>query len=173
MPAEIDLTALLSELEGQSVAPEPAPRRPQELDEVFAGLRSDAAADQGEDEGGEYLALAGTYLEMGMPQEAIGALEMAARSPVHRFAAASMLAQMHRDASDLTRAIEWLERASEVPAPNPADGHAVLYDLGDVLETIGETGRALAVFLELDADAPGYRDVAARVTRLAKVETEG
>ena len=156
MPAEIDLTALLSELEGQSVAPEPAPRRPQELDEVFAGLRSDAAAGQGEDEGGEYLALAGTYLEMGMPQEAIGALEMAARSPHTASPQRRCWRRCYRDASDLTRAIEWLERASEAPAPNPSRrACACCTDLGDVLETIGETGRALAVFLELDADAPG------------------
>jgi hypothetical protein len=42
-----------------------------------------------------------------------------------------------------------------------------------VLETLGETARALAVFLELQSDAPGYRDIAERVRRLSKVETEG
>jgi hypothetical protein len=140
---------------------------------VFAGMREEVARDGEGDESGDYLALARTYIEMDLPQEAINALEVAARSPVYRFVASSMLAQIHRDGSDLARTIEWLERALEVPAPEPAQGHAVLYDLGDVLETVGETGRALAVFLELDADAPGYRDVGERVTRLAKVETEG
>lgn len=84
-----------------------------------------------------------------------------------------MLARIYRDDSDLMSAIEWLERAAEAPAPGEEEGRALMYDLGDLLEAIGETARALAVFLELDADAPGYRDVAERVTRLSRVETEG
>jgi hypothetical protein len=84
-----------------------------------------------------------------------------------------MLAQLHRDSSDLGRAIEWFERAAEAPAPTPEDGRALLYDLGDVLETVGEAARALAVFLELQTDDPGYRDVRERVARLSRVETEG
>ena len=53
------------------------------------------------------------------------------------------------------------------------DGRALLYDLADVLESIGEAGRALAVFGELDADVPGYRDVAARIERLGRVQARG
>ena len=71
----------------------------------------------------------------------------------------------------MAHAIEWLERAAEVPAPTAEDGRALLYDLGCMLEAIGETARALAVFLELQADAGEYRDVAARTDRLARVQT--
>jgi len=48
-----------------------------------------------------------------------------------------------------------------------------LYDLGLALEDAGETARALAVFLELQATAGEYRDVADRVDRLARVQTGG
>ena len=48
-----------------------------------------------------------------------------------------------------------------------------LYDLGDTLEAGGETARALAVFLELQADAGDFRDVARRVERLSRVQTGG
>ena len=138
------------------------------LDDVFQQLRSGAG-----DDGAEHIGLARTYLEMGMPDEALGALELAARSPRHRFEASSLLAQLHRDNSDLPAAIEWFERAAEAPAPSPDEARALLYDLGDVLETVGEAARALAVFIELQTEAPGYRDVAIRVTRLARPETEG
>ena len=74
---------------------------------------------------------------------------------------------------DMRAAIDWFERAVEVPTPGEEQGRALLYDLGDLLETVGETARALAVFLELSADAPGYRDVSDRAARLARVETEG
>ena len=36
-----------------------------------------------------------------------------------------------------------------------------------------EYSRALAVFLELQADAGDYRDVPARIDRLARVQTGG
>ena len=73
----------------------------------------------------------------------------------------------------MPRAIEWFERALEAPAPSPEERYGVLYDLGDVLEAMGETSRALAVFLELAADVPNFRDVGQRVTTLSSAETEG
>jgi hypothetical protein len=48
-----------------------------------------------------------------------------------------------------------------------------LYDLASTLESSGDTSRALAAFLELQADAGEYRDVAARVDRLGRVQTGG
>jgi hypothetical protein len=42
-----------------------------------------------------------------------------------------------------------------------------------VLEDAGETTRALAVFLELIAEATDYRDVSARVERLTRVQAGG
>ena len=71
----------------------------------------------------------------------------------------------------MPHAIEWLERAVEAPAPGVSETCELLYDLGAILESAGETSRALAVFLELQADAAGYRDVAARIERLARVQT--
>jgi tetratricopeptide (TPR) repeat protein len=168
---EIDLTALLGELQGQVPLPEAPPRPPRELEQVFAEIRADAVAE--EDASADNLDLARTYLEMGMLEEAAGSLQMAARSPRYRFAAASMLGEISRDQGDLRAAIEWFERAAEVPPPEPENGRALLYDLADLLETVGETARSLAVFLELAAEAPAYRDVAERIARLSRIETEG
>ncbi len=49
----------------------------------------------------------------------------------------------------------------------------LLYELADALETIGETGRALAICMELQADAGEFRDVKARVSRLSKAQAQG
>ena len=65
------------------------------------------------------------------------------------------------------------ECAAEAPAPTAEEGRALLYDLGVTLEETGETARALAVFLELQADAGDYRDVSRRIDRLARVRTGG
>jgi hypothetical protein len=48
-----------------------------------------------------------------------------------------------------------------------------LYDLADVLETAGEYTRALAVCMELQADAGVYRDIADRVSRLTSMQIRG
>jgi lipopolysaccharide biosynthesis regulator YciM len=117
--------------------------------------------------------LARTYLEMGMIEEATASLETAARSPRQRFEAASMLGRLFRDQGDVARAIEWFEHAAEAPAPGVEDGRALLYDLGVALEEAGETTRALSVFLELQAEASEYRDVADRADRLARVQAGG
>jgi tetratricopeptide (TPR) repeat protein len=117
--------------------------------------------------------LARTYLEMGMIEEATSSLKTAARSPRHRFEAASRLGRLYKEHGDIPHAIEWLERAAEAPAPGTEDGRALLYDLGVALEEAGENTRALAVFLELLAESGDYQDVSARADRLTRVQTGG
>ena len=75
--------------------------------------------------------------------------------------------------SVFVQAVEWFEKAAQAPAPTAQEGHDLLYDLADALEKEGEIARALAVALELQADAGDYRDVAARIDRLTKVQARG
>jgi tetratricopeptide (TPR) repeat protein len=129
--------------------------------------------DAGRDRAAEHMALARTYLEMNLPDEALGPLKAACEAIRFRFEAASLLGRLHQQRGDMPEAIEWFERAAEAPAPSEDEGHALLYDLGTLVEASGDTSRALAVFLELQSDAGAYRDVAERVERLARVETGG
>ena len=119
------------------------------------------------------LALARTYLEMNMPDEALAPLKAACEAIRFRFEAASLLGRLYQQRGETPEAIGWLERAAEAPAPSEDEGHALLYELGMLVEASGDTSRALAVFLELQSDAGTYRDVAERVERLARVETGG
>ena len=48
-----------------------------------------------------------------------------------------------------------------------------MYDLADALEREGETARALAICLELQAEAGDYEDVDQRIERLSKVQARG
>ena len=107
------------------------------------------------------------------PASSIGPLETASRATRFRFEAASRLGRLFQDRGDTPRAIEWLERAAEAPAPSEEDSRALLYDLGSMVEESGDTARALTVFLELQSEAGDYRDVAERVERLARVEAGG
>ena len=180
--AEIDLTGLLGQLESPSAAaalapPAPAPPPPAapaaNLEEVFRDFRSEVSRQAGVDQSAQHMKLAETYLEMGMTEEAVTALENAAKSPRQRFEAGSILGRIYRERGNVAAAIEWLERAAEAPAPSVERGRALLYDLGGALQAAGETTRALAVFLELQADAGDYRDVPARIDHLARTQSGG
>jgi len=127
----------------------------------------------GEDGAAEQYRLALTYQDMGMVEDAIAALENAARSPRQRFDAASMLGRLHLEQRALGKAVEWFERAAEAPAPTPDAGRALLYDLASTLESAGESSRALAVFVELEAESGGYRDVGARIDSLSRAQARG
>lgn len=175
-PEEIDLTDLL----GGGTAPEettkPLPLIPppaRSLDQVFRGMRDESNRASSEEAAAEQYRLALTYHEMEMVDDAIKALESAARSPRQRFDAASMLGRLYLEHKDSTHAIEWLERAAEAPAPTADAGRALLYDLAKTLESVGEHSRALAVFVELESESGGYRDVAGQIERLSKVQARG
>jgi tetratricopeptide (TPR) repeat protein len=173
-PVEIDLTGFLGELrEDAAPPPAPAPAVRESLDEVFKDFRNDAARKGAADQSAQHMKLARTYLEMGMLDEATKALQTASRSPLQRFEAGAMLARLYKEHGDLPHAIEWFERAAEVPAPAAEQGRALLYDLAVTLEEAGETSRALAVFLELQAEAGEYRDAGERADRLARVRNGG
>jgi tetratricopeptide (TPR) repeat protein len=173
-PMEIDLTSVLGDLQAPAepaVPVTPPPRA--NLDEVFKDFRREVSRQSGADQSVQHMKLAETYLEMGMADEAIAALKVASRSPRLRFRAASILGRIYREQGDAAQASEWLERAAEAPAPDAEQGRALLYDLGVTLQSMNETARALAVFLELQADAGEYRDVSSRVEHLSRVQTGG
>jgi tetratricopeptide (TPR) repeat protein len=150
-----------------------AAAKPKSLDQVFTQMRDEVGRSVDEEAAAEQFGLAVTYKDLGMVDEAITALEEAARSPRQRFEAASMLARLRLERGDTTAALEWFERAAEAPAPSADAGNALLYDLAETLEKAGEHARALAIFLELEAESGGYRDVASRIDRLSKVQAKG
>ena len=157
----------------EALSPAPLGSDARTLDQVFRGLRDDVSRQSTEEGAAEQLRLALTYRDMGMMDDCIKALESAARSPRQRFEAASLLGHIYLEREETARAIDWLERAGDAPAPNPEAGRMLLYDLGHTLENAGESTRALAVFMELEAEAGGYRDVSERIERLSKVQARG
>jgi len=163
--AEVDLTVVLDEFSSSPIEAE-------DIEQVFEHLRDEASKRSGES-GDTDFRRALALRDAGEIDDAIQALESAARSPRFRFHAAALLGRIYRDKQALPQAIEWLERAAEASAPTAAESHFLLYELADALEESGEVARALAICLELQADAGEFKDVSARIDRLAKVQTRG
>lgn len=146
---------------------------PTDLDQAFRDFRDEVSRDSDVAEAEQQFKLGVTYRDMGMADAAIRALERAARAPRRRFEAASAVARLHRDGGNLKAAVEWFERAAEAPAPGPDAGRELMFELGQALEAAGESSRALAIYLELRADAGEFRDVSARIDRLTRVQAGG
>lgn len=162
---EIDLNGILNDLRHEAgLLEERQPAAP--IEAVLDTMRKEAAHDSSPENAEQHFKMAGTYMQMGMTAEAMKALEVAAQAAGYRFRAGAMLGQAYLKAGDHDRAIEWLERAAESPAPSPAAHHALLYDLAGLLERRGESARALAVWLELQSEDREYRDVTARLDQL-------
>ena len=163
---EIDLSDLLADFTTVD-APGPVPPL-RDLDEVFERLREDGSrVPAAEEARGEYdrgIALR----ESGRIDESIRAFEAASRDPRLRFQAAAALAHVYQQRKERNRAVEWLEQAVQAPTPRADDAHALFYELADTLESIGERERALAICLELQAEAGNYRDLPERIRRLTQ-----
>ena len=107
-------------------------------------------------------------VESGGGADIVAELEAAARTPSLQFQACAQLGRLFISNGDLRRGVEWLQRAVEAPIQIPEHATAVLYEMADALERMGETARALEVFHELEANAGAYRDVRERIARLSR-----
>jgi tetratricopeptide (TPR) repeat protein len=160
-PVEVELDDMLYDLGKPHQADAAVP-----VEDVLSGIREAAARDASPEMAEQHFKLAETFMEIGMKMEGIKALEVAARSPRHRFRASAMLAKAWLDSGDAARAIQWYGQAAEAAAPSPHAHYVVMYELASVLEAEGEGARALAVLLELQSEAGEYRDVADRLEQL-------
>jgi tetratricopeptide (TPR) repeat protein len=169
---EVDLSIVLDPSKSAAAPPKPAPAHEptQDLDSVFGNMREQAARKSGLDEADKEYKRGLALRAKGDIDGCIAALETASRSPKLRFATSWLIARLYRDRKMMPQALEWLERATLAPAATTDDAHQVLYELADGLEQVGEGARALAVLLELQADAGDYQDIDARISRLTKVQ---
>ena len=139
------------------------------LESFFEELRGKVARDQ-EARAREQLDRGLECLADSRLDEAIASFEEAARTPAVRFEASSHLARICLGRDELQAAVDWLERALEAPAPAPEDRVALMYDLADTLARQGEGSRAMALFMEVESELSGYRDVRDRIAQLSQAE---
>ncbi len=169
--AEVDLSVVLEDLEAP--APPPAKEAAADLDNVFGAMREQASRRTGLD-GAEKEYKRGLALRAaGDIDGCIEAVAKASRAPKLRFATAWLIARLYRDRGMTSETLEWLERAAQAPAHTSDDANQVLFELAEALEAAGEQARALAICLELQAEAGEYRDLSARIERLSRVQTRG
>jgi tetratricopeptide (TPR) repeat protein len=180
---EVDLSIVLDDLD-RPAAPEPtrtpAPpmqpaastRRPN-LESVFDHVRDEATRQTALDLADTLYRHALALRQAGDIDGCIESLTFASRAPKYRFQTASLLGRLYRERGQMQQAVEWFEKAAQAPAPTQDESYLLLFDLADALEHQGEVARALAICLELQAEAGDYQDVEQRIDRLSKVQARG
>jgi tetratricopeptide (TPR) repeat protein len=139
-----------------------------DIEAVFARLRDRASSTAGEEADVAYGRGVGFY-QSGDFAAALDQLRLAARVDHRRFQAARLMATIHQQQKRVSQAIEWLGHAVDAPFVPAIERHEALLELAALLEASGEASRALAVCLELRADAGDWRDVAERIARLSRL----
>jgi tetratricopeptide (TPR) repeat protein len=169
---EVDLSFDSVKKPAAAKAPEPAAPAAEEpdLDSVFGGMRTQQAKRSGLDDAEKDYKRGLTLRSKGDIDGAIEAFEKASRAPKLRFGTSRLIARLYRDRKDMPKMLEWMERASQALPPTTDESHQLLYELAEVLEQMGETARALAVCMELQADAGSYRDIEQKIDHLTKVQ---
>ena len=184
---EVDLSIVLDDIQGPA-APEPTPppaqpvqpavaapplTRQPSLESVFDHVRDDATRKTALDLADTLYRHALALRQVGDIDGCIESLTFASRAPKYRFQTASLLGRLYRERGQTQQAVEWFEKAAQAPAPTQDESYLLLYDLADALEQQGEIARALAICLELQAEAGDYEDVEQRIDRLSKVQARG
>ncbi len=136
-----------------------------DLSEALSGLEATAAPVAGDP--AAILQRAIDHMQAGRAEAALADLQAAAAQPRTRARAAAELGRLYNARGDIQAAVQWFELAADGPAATTDEAYAVLYGLADALARQGDASRALAIFIDLDAEAGEYRDVRTRIEQLA------
>ena len=144
-----------------------------DIEAVFAKLRDETAQRSGDEAADAAYTRGAAYFEAGELEQSSEQLRAAARSPRRRFAAASLLARIFQQQGRSADAVEWLGHAADAPGLASVVRFDTLVRLADLLEAAGEPASALAVCLELQAEAGDYQDLTTRIGRLSRAQAGG
>jgi tetratricopeptide (TPR) repeat protein len=108
------------------------------------------------------------YFEKGAWDDAIQQFQLAQRSPRERTDALYYLARCFRQKGQADLATMQLETVLDQVPTMDETRKRVLFELGEIAESAGETARALALYKEIYGADIAYRDIGDKMTRLYK-----
>ncbi len=165
-----DLSAITAALEDQifdddtTIVPEPESE--QSLEEVFAAFKQHVREEVGSEDHRTHYDLGIGYKEMGLLDEAISELNMALGSEELDSEAMTMLAVCYLEKGALRQAADWYRRALALPGIDAATRATLSYDLAEILLRDGDAAAALALYRDVLAVDPSFRQVRNRISEL-------
>jgi len=140
----------------------------QSLEQIVEGFKKGVAENLSPTDYDTHLNLGIAYREMGLLDEAIGEFQLAAKDPRLLVECCSMLGLCFLDKGLPELAVKWYRRGLESPRLSEDDSLGLLYDMGNVYESMGDVATAYKTFVEIYGINTNYRDVVARIEELGR-----
>jgi hypothetical protein len=137
------------------------------LTTIVAEFRKDLREKGGPDDAEARFQLGLAFMGQGLTAEAVEELTQAANDKSLAVASYSLIGQGYRQKRNFEEAAKWFEKARAEAKPASDQYFALSYELAEVLEAADDRGRAAALFREICAWNPGYRNVSSRLESLA------
>jgi hypothetical protein len=158
--------------ETQSAVEEPAPSASATelgdagLTEIFKEFKAGVDRQLGKEDYDTRYNLGIAYKEMGLVDEAIAELQLAAKDERRLLECTSMLGLCFMEKGMPKLAIKWFERGLKAPGRTDEEYLGLRYDLAAAHEATGDVATAREMFSELWAQNANFRDVAEKVRAL-------
>ena len=142
-----------------------------ELMGVFDKFKKGIDEKLGEDYESHYnLGIA--YKEMGMIEEAIKELQVAAKDPKKTVQSSIMLALCYMDKKLYPLAIKELKKNMESISPDDGSYIGIKFDLARAYEKNSEYDNALKLYMEIYAQNPNFRDIKHKIENIKSLMSE-
>ena len=138
----------------------------QSLEEIVEGFKKGVAESLSPEDYDTHFNLGIAYREMGLIDEAIGEFQIAAKDTTYLVDCCSLLGACFLDKGLPELAVRWYQKGLETPDLNEEATLGLLYDLGNLYLSIGETEKAHRTFVEIYGTNSNYRDVVAKLEEL-------
>ncbi|HTD51905.1 MAG TPA: tetratricopeptide repeat protein [Thermoanaerobaculia bacterium] len=140
------------------------------LEEIFREFKKGVEQQLSAEDYETHFNLGIAYKEMGLIDEAIGEFQLASKDPARVVECCSMLGLCFLEKGMPPLAVKWYRKGLETPNIKETETVGLLYDLGGVYQSIGDTDLAYRTFLEVYGLNTNYRDVVNRVKELEAVK---
>ncbi|MFQ5698674.1 MAG: tetratricopeptide repeat protein [Myxococcota bacterium] len=168
---DFDLAAELSQaLEPAGGEPEAGGTSGRGFDSVLEAFKEGIREQLGPEECDARYDLAIAYREMGLLDDAVESLSVAIQGGARRLESLSLLAACEIDLGRPESAIARLDSGLAELAPDDPVALAFRYERASALQAAGRQADALAGYREVAARDPDYRDTAARISELEKLQ---
>jgi hypothetical protein len=145
-----------------------APAQEQSLEEIVEGFKKGVAESLSPEDYDTHFNLGIAYREMGLLDEAIGEFQLAAKDSKYLLDCCSLLGACFLEKGLPELGVKWYQKGLETPDLSDDATLGLLYDLGSLYATVGETEKARKTFVEIYGVNSNYRDVVARLEELGE-----
>jgi tetratricopeptide (TPR) repeat protein len=138
-----------------------------DVETVFEQFKKGIEKTVSADDADTHYDLGIAYKEMGLTEDAVSEFHVAAQNPKRQCISETMIGLCYMERNDVATAIEHFKRALQAPMRTDREEMGLYFELGNGYESVGDLSEAMYFFQKVEKRDPTFRNVHARVQRLA------